>query len=67
MISLSPEAEAQVDRLIAYYEAKERVAAAVNLLTALERAKLRIARAPGWIGNTAPLSRFEAPWPALDH
>ena len=59
MISLSPEAEAQVDRLIAWYEAKERVAASVNLLNALERAKLRIARAPE-AGLEAP-----RPYPAL--
>ena len=59
MISLSPEAEAQVDRLIAYYEAKERVAASVNLLNALERARLRIARTPA-AGLEAP-----RPYPAL--
>lgn len=59
MISLSPEAETQVDRLIAYYEAKERVAAAINLLHALERAKLRIARTPE-AGLEAP-----RPYPAL--
>ncbi|WP_146101744.1 type II toxin-antitoxin system RelE/ParE family toxin [Rhodopila globiformis] len=59
MISLSPEAEAQVDRLIAHYEAKKRIAAAVNLLNALERAKLRIARAPE-AGLEAP-----RPYPAL--
>jgi plasmid stabilization system protein ParE len=46
VIGLSPEAETQVDRLIAHYEAKERLAAAVALLNALERAKLRIAQAP---------------------
>jgi plasmid stabilization system protein ParE len=59
VISLSPEAEAQVDRLIAYYEAKERAAASVNLLNALERAKLRIARTPE-AGLEAP-----RPYPAL--
>jgi plasmid stabilization system protein ParE len=37
LISLSPEAEAQVDQLIGYYEARQRVAAAVNVLNALER------------------------------
>lgn len=61
MISLSPEAEAQVDRLIAYYEAKERVAAAINLLNALERAKLSIARTPE-TGLAAP-----RPYPSLSH
>ena len=47
MIAVSPEAETHVDRLIAYYEAKERLQAAENLLHALERAKERIAAAPG--------------------
>ncbi len=46
MIALSREAESHVDRLIAYYEAKGRLEAAINLLKTLERAKLRIARAP---------------------
>ncbi len=46
MIALSREAEAQVDRLIAHYEAKERLEAAVNLLDAIERAKVRIAHMP---------------------
>jgi plasmid stabilization system protein ParE len=59
VIFLSPEAEAQVDRLIAYYEAKERLAASVNLLNALERAKQRIARVPE-AGLAAP-----RPYPAL--
>ncbi len=59
MISLSLEAETQVDQLIAFYEAKGRVAAAVNLLNALERAKLRIARTPE-AGLEAP-----RPYPAL--
>ena len=45
MIALSPEAEAPVDRLVEYFEAKERLQAAVNLLQALERAKERIAAA----------------------
>jgi len=35
LIELSPEAENQVDRLIAYYEARERLEAAINLLMAL--------------------------------
>lgn len=59
MISLSPEAEAQVDRLIAYYEAKGRVAASVNLLNALEQAKRRIAQTPK-SGLAAP-----RPYPGL--
>jgi plasmid stabilization system protein ParE len=46
VIALSPEAEANVDRLIQHYEAKERRQAAVNLLRALEHAKERIAAAP---------------------
>ena len=46
MIALTLEAETHVDRLISHYEAKGRIAAAVNLLNAIERAKLRIAMAP---------------------
>lgn len=61
MISLSREAEAQVDRLIAHYEAKERTAASVNLLESLERAKPSIARTPEG-GLEAPRPR-----PALKH
>ena len=37
MIALSPEAEAQLDTLIAHYEALGRVEASINLLNALER------------------------------
>ena len=59
MISLSPEAEAQVDQLIAHYEARGRVAAAVNLLSAFERASQRIVRAPE-AGLEAP-----RPYPTL--
>lgn len=59
MILLTPVAEAQVDRLIAHYEAKERVTAAINLLNALERAKQRIARTPE-AGSETP-----RPYPAL--
>jgi plasmid stabilization system protein ParE len=59
VILLSPEAEAQVDRLIEYYETKERVAAAINLLNALERAKLRIEQKPE-AGLQAP-----RPYPGL--
>ena len=46
MISLSREAEAQVDRLIEHFEAAGRSEAAVNLLRALERAKDRVSAAP---------------------
>jgi plasmid stabilization system protein ParE len=59
VIALTPEAEAQVDRLIQHYEAKERLQAAVNLLHALERAKERIASAPE-AGLAAP-----RPYPSL--
>jgi plasmid stabilization system protein ParE len=59
VIALSREAESHVDRLIAYYEAKGRLEAAINLLKTLERAKLRIARAPE-AGLRAP-----RPYPAL--
>ena len=48
-----------MDRLIAHYEERQRVAAAVNLLNALEKAKERIARAPE-AGLDAP-----RPYPAL--
>jgi plasmid stabilization system protein ParE len=46
VIALSPEAASQVDRLVAHYEAKGRVEAAVKLLRALERASERIATEP---------------------
>jgi plasmid stabilization system protein ParE len=59
VIALSPEAEAQIDRLIAHYEAKERIEAAINLLNALELAKRRIARVPE-AGLDAP-----RPYPTL--
>lgn len=59
MIALSREAEAHVDRLIAHYEAKGRIEAAINLLNALERAKLRIANVPD-VGLEAP-----RPYPGL--
>ena len=48
-----------MDRLIAHYEERQRVAAAVNLLNALEKAKERIAHAPE-AGLDAP-----RPYPAL--
>jgi plasmid stabilization system protein ParE len=61
VIALTLEAEAHVDRLISHYEAKGRIAAAVNLLHAIERAKLRIAAAPE-AGSESP-----RPYPALKH
>jgi plasmid stabilization system protein ParE len=57
VIRLCPEAETQVDRLIAHYEAKGRIAASVNLLDALERAKQRI--------SANPQAGMEAPRPSL--
>jgi hypothetical protein len=67
VIALSPEAEAHVDRLIARYEATERSAAAINLLNALERAKLRIARrSEAGLEAPRPLPHAETPWSALD-
>ena len=59
MIALSPEAEAQLDALIAYYEALGRVEASTNLLNALERARARISEKPE-AGLPAP-----RPYPAL--
>ena len=59
MISLSPEAEAQLDGLIAHYEALGRIEAAINLLNALERAKMRISETPE-TGLSAP-----RPYPSL--
>ena len=59
MIALSPEAEAQLDALIAHYEARGRVEASINLLTALERATTRISERPD-AGLPAP-----RPYPAL--
>jgi plasmid stabilization system protein ParE len=59
MIALSPEAEAQLDALIAHYEALGRVEASINLLDALERARARIAKKPE-DGLPAP-----RPYPAL--
>jgi plasmid stabilization system protein ParE len=46
MIALSPEAEAQLDALIARYEALGRLKASIKLLNALERAKARISEMP---------------------
>jgi hypothetical protein len=59
VIALSPEAEFQIDQLIAHFEAKARIGAAINLLNAIERAKQRSIRAPG-DGLEAP-----RPYPAL--
>ena len=59
MIALSPEAEAQLDALIAHYEALGRVEASINLLNALERARVRISEAPE-AGLPAP-----RPYPSL--
>ncbi|MGO9537635.1 MAG: type II toxin-antitoxin system RelE/ParE family toxin [Limisphaerales bacterium] len=59
MIALSPEAEAQLDALIAHYEALGRIQASINLLNALERAKARISETPE-AGIPAP-----RPYPAL--
>lgn len=59
MIALSPEAEAQLDALIAHYEALDRIEASINLLDALERASARISEAPE-AGLPAP-----RPYPAL--
>ena len=46
IVALSPEAESQLDALIAHYEALGRIEASINLLNALERAKLRISETP---------------------
>jgi plasmid stabilization system protein ParE len=59
MIALSPEAEAQLDALIAHYEAMDRLEASINLLEALERAVSRISADPE-SGLPAP-----RPYPAL--
>jgi len=59
VIALSPEAELQVDQLIAHFEAKERLEAAINLLHSLEHASQRIAADPS-AGLPAP-----RPYPAL--
>ncbi len=46
MIELSPEAEQQVDGLLAYYEALGRLEAVENLIDALARVSLRIENLP---------------------
>jgi plasmid stabilization system protein ParE len=59
MIGLTPEAESQLDALIAHYEALGRLEAAINLLNALERGATRIAANPD-AGLPAP-----RPYPSL--
>ena len=59
MISLSPEAETQLDRLLTHFERLNRIAAAENLLAVLDLASVRILRA-GSAGLPAP-----RPYPAL--
>jgi plasmid stabilization system protein ParE len=59
MIARSPEAEAQLDTPIAYYEALGRLEASINLLNALERARARISEKPE-AGLPAP-----RPYPSL--
>jgi hypothetical protein len=59
VISLSPEAETQLDGLLTHFERLNRIAAAENLLAVLERASVRILRA-GSAGLPAP-----RPYPAL--
>ena len=46
MIALSPEAEAQLDALIAHFEALGRVETSINLLNTPQRARARISQAP---------------------
>jgi len=59
VIRLSPEAEAQLDGLLAHYEKLQRIEAAYNLLAALDAAAARIENAPQ-AGLPAP-----RPYPAL--
>ena len=59
MIALSPEAEAQLDALIAHYEALGRLDASIKLLEALQRAMSRILADPD-AGLPSP-----RPYPAL--
>ena len=66
MIRLSPEAERQLVALIAHYEEKGRLEAAINLLQTLERARDRIAHHPQ-AGLEAPrpypdLNRYGRRW-----
>jgi plasmid stabilization system protein ParE len=46
MIALSPEAEAQLDALIAHYEALGRIQASINLLNALNGRRREFRRRP---------------------
>jgi plasmid stabilization system protein ParE len=59
VIALSPEAEAQLEAVIAHYEALVRVEASINLLNALERTKAQISAMPE-AGLPAP-----RPYPSL--
>jgi plasmid stabilization system protein ParE len=59
VVILSPDAEADVDELVAHYEANDRLEAAQNLLRAVDVAKMRVGRAPG-AGLAAP-----RPYPKL--
>ncbi|WP_419758483.1 type II toxin-antitoxin system RelE/ParE family toxin [Acidisoma sp.] len=62
MISLSREAEAQVDSLVEHFETNGRLEAAVNLFRALERAKDRIATAPdAGLPAPRPYRAFQRP------
>ena len=61
MISLSLEAEAQLDALLTHYERLDRLRATENLLGAMERASERISRRPD-AGLAAP-----RPYPSLAH
>jgi plasmid stabilization system protein ParE len=59
VIGLSPQAASQLDALLAHFERLNRIEAAENLSTALERASARILRAPNG-GLRAP-----RPYPRL--
>ncbi len=59
MIRLSPDAESNLDALLAHYEERGRPEATAGLLAAIERASARIERTPG-AGLLAP-----RPYPSL--
>ena len=59
MIALSPEAEAQLDSLIAHYEALGRVEASINLLNARESRRGRRLAYPRRV-PTLPFPRLAA-------
>ena len=59
MISLSPEAETQLNGLLAFYEERQRPQATRNLITAVQEAAGRIERTPE-DGEPAP-----RPYPTL--